>query len=285
MLNELDQKALNEFTKWKEVKQKLKTDPRYKAINSKTERERMFFEHVTEVLEERKRRYGNIHKRGFGESAAPNLTGESESEPPPTTKKDDMKVLYEIFHDHITQLNVGQPAIGSSPGSKPSNSSKKTNAWPVSSSRPSACPTPTKNTSKAPSNGFLGWNRQERAQKYKELLVEKKEINYKSKYEETKKYLETDARCLILPKYERQNLFNEYIQELEDNIKAEYRKMLKESNYISKDSSVEDPHFSELVKVLRAADLRFRKMDSFAPERDQMLKDYILSLRTPSKKH
>jgi len=102
MLNELNQSNLNEFSKWKEVKKNLKSDPRYKAVSSKKEREKLFFEHITELLEQREKRYGNKRKRGFPEKEVPKDKEVEELK----TKKDDQKLLSDLFKDHITHPGV-----------------------------------------------------------------------------------------------------------------------------------------------------------------------------------
>ncbi len=93
MLGELDQNALNENTKWTDVKGKLKDDPRYKSIGSKTEREKLFVEHIAELMAQRQ--VGNAQKRG---------------QPEPEEKKPDRKeeenTLMELLKKYVTQTNV-----------------------------------------------------------------------------------------------------------------------------------------------------------------------------------
>ncbi len=124
----------------------------------------------------------------------------------------------------------------------------------------------------------------ERAEQYMQLLKEKKEITYKSKWDESKKYVESDERCLQLAKYERQNFFNDYVKQLVENVKEQFRKMLMECAYVSKDCATEGPQFDELVKILRTADIRFKRMDAFPEERDALLRDHIAKLRAAAGK-
>lgn len=116
-------------------------------------------------------------------------------------------------------------------------------------------------------------------------MKEKKEITYKSKFDECKKLLETDERYLALPRYERQNLFNEYIKDLENTIFDQFKQMIKESQYINKDSQTEGPQFENLINVLRTADVRFRRMDAWPEERNSILREYINRIKNKSKKH
>ena len=116
------------------------------------------------------------------------------------------------------------------------------------------------------------------------MLKEKSEITYKSTFEESKRFLENDERYVLLSRYAREEQFNRYIKELQDNLKTQFKQMLKESSYITKDSQTKGSAFDDLVKVLRMADVRFRRMDSWPEERDAILKQYIERLKNVKKK-
>ena len=97
MLKELDPESITAQTTWKEMKGKLKSDPRYKAVGSSTEREKLFLEHAAELLAERSKRLGN--KRELPEH-------DEEQHAPAATKEEEENLLMEILHTHVKQTNV-----------------------------------------------------------------------------------------------------------------------------------------------------------------------------------
>ena len=102
MLNELDQKIIDETTKWETIKQILKEDPRYKAIGSKTEREKLFADYVSNILEERKAKEILSQKRDFPEGSAV-----IEEQKPHRDRKTEEAILLEVLKDHVKQTNLG----------------------------------------------------------------------------------------------------------------------------------------------------------------------------------
>ena len=115
-------------------------------------------------------------------------------------------------------------------------------------------------------------------------MKEHSEITYKSTFEEAKKNFESDERYLALSRHAREDLFDKYIKELVENVKTQFRQMLRESSYVTENSQIEGPAFDDLVKVLRMADARCRRMDSWPGERDYILKEYIRKLKSQKRK-
>ncbi len=290
MLNEIDPAKIDENTKWETIKELLKNDKRYRAVSSKSEREKLFLDFMAEKMAARQQSESSLLPAMAGKRLAPeDEKGGEPVKPQPRDRKEDEKILMEILKEHVKQTNLSwfdaEKLIEKDKRYPELELSSENKTYVYKSFikwLKSVLIFCFAGNTKKPGKKHMQ-NRRERREQYKQLLKEMKEITYKSKFEECKKLLESDERYLQLPRHERQNLFNDYIRELEDNIKSQFKQMMKESAYITKDSQTEGQAFEDLVKVLRSADVRFRRMDAWPDARDYMLKEYIMKLKGKKK--
>lgn len=266
MLKEFDNTSLSEDTQWAEVKQQFKTDPRYKAIGSKTQREKLFLEYLAEVIEKR-----NEDSMIAGKREAP----EDSKVQGARDRKEDERKFKELLSDYIKQPNLTwfdaakliekdkrYGELGSYAASMPDAYKDYMRSYKYSS-----C-----------------YHRQKLFSQYRDLLREHSEITYKSTFEESKKFLESDERYSALSRHAREDLFERYTKELVENVKTQFRQMLRESSYVTRDSQVEGQEFEDLVQVLRMADARCRRMDSWPEERNHILREHIRKLKGHKRK-
>jgi hypothetical protein len=92
MLKEIDKTSIKEDTKWEEVKKRFKNDERYRAIGSKTQREKLYLEYLAEVMSEREEELILTRKREAPE--------ESHS------TKEQERIFKELLSDYIKQPNL-----------------------------------------------------------------------------------------------------------------------------------------------------------------------------------
>lgn len=94
MLKEIDKELINEDTTWLEIKKQLKNDERYKAIGSKTQREKLFQEYQAEIINEREEQQILTRKRSAPE------------EDKAQTIQEQQRIFNELLNDYIKQPNL-----------------------------------------------------------------------------------------------------------------------------------------------------------------------------------
>jgi len=95
MLKEINKESIKENTKWEEVKKKLKNDTRYKAIGSKTQREKLYSEYLAEIIDERDDQLILKRKREAPEESYSTRDA-----------KEQERVFKELLSDYIKQPNL-----------------------------------------------------------------------------------------------------------------------------------------------------------------------------------
>jgi len=103
MLKEkLDEENIDENVKWDDkIKEKFKSDERFKNVSSKTEREKIFNEFIKEIIEEK-----NRHLKVSGENVKENEDEEQKFEKDFHDRKKDQELLMQILKDNIKQTNL-----------------------------------------------------------------------------------------------------------------------------------------------------------------------------------
>ena len=99
MLKELDKDKITENTKWEDIKPLVKKDPRYSALNSKSERERLFCDYAARIIEKRQEKLIIEQKRDNPEDDLHRVRSEDD-------RLNDAKLFQELLRDHIQQTNL-----------------------------------------------------------------------------------------------------------------------------------------------------------------------------------
>lgn len=126
--------------------------------------------------------------------------------------------------------------------------------------------------------------REKRREQFRSLLAQSQSIDIVSKWERVRDLLSSDPRFYALPvEAERERLFSEYVNQIHREAIGAFKQLLVESEretvVLTPDTPTSGPKFKE-VKNLLKLDKRYSLLSRVPKERDQLVIDFIVSLRT-----
>ncbi len=85
---------------------------------------------------------------------------------------------------------------------------------------------------------------------FKHLLAEKIGLNHEMTWHDAQHIMQTDHRFKEVNEKDREDLFNRYMEYVQEEVVHEFQRLLDESNFITKDSATEGPEFKDLITRL-----------------------------------
>lgn len=85
---------------------------------------------------------------------------------------------------------------------------------------------------------------------FKILLAEKIQLNHEMTWHDAQHIMQTDTRFKEVNEKDREELFNRYMEYVQEEVVREFQRLLDESTFITKDSPTEGPAFKDLITRL-----------------------------------
>nr|CAK32500.1 transcriptional cofactor CA150 [Schistosoma mansoni] len=286
-----EQKSINRYTHWTDVKRKLDTDPRYKAVDSSSKREDWFREFIRKLddvpvvredsytrkeREKKERQEASLRER---EKEVKEALSSSLRERDKEREQHLRNEQETNFHSMLQDM-IRDPSLSWKEAKK---LLRKDPRW------------------EAVSDVF---ERSEREEMFKEhinglskksreifyrLLNEIEGISFDLSWKEAKKIINTDPRFEKIPNdRKKESEYLLWVDMKKSQAKEAFKELLKETKIINTRTKTtleeNENHISDIMEALEK-DKRFIALDAFEDERNALIEDYIDSLdkrRTPT---
>ncbi|KAL7061486.1 hypothetical protein AAHC03_01861 [Spirometra sp. Aus1] len=279
-----EQKNLSRHSHWSDIKKKIGSDPRYRAVDSSSRREDWFKEYVRKLeestaredsearkeREKRERQEASIRKREKEvKEALSNTMIERDKERESHLRSDAEStyhsLLVDLIKDDSLSWKEGKKIL------------RKDSRWESVGEI-----LPRSEREKL----FLA-HIDNLSKKTKDILYkffnDCESITFSSKWKEVKRKLQEDSRLEKLLSNERkcENEFNCWSDEMESKAKDNFMELLKEKSFLlqkaKRQSSQEDTFLDDVLSTLKE-DKRYTALDSMHPQRLLLLEEYLVRL-------
>ncbi|XP_054708785.1 transcription elongation regulator 1-like [Uloborus diversus] len=274
-----EQKTVDKYSRWGDVKKLIMDDARYKAVESSSLREEWFKEFFSklsrdvedEVMKEREKQErveASIREREK-EVQRTLSTHLRERDKERELHKHEEAVQH--FKALLTDL-VRTPDVSWYEVKK---TLRKDHRWETVGSL-------DREERERVFDEHIGFLYRKKKEKFRELLDETPEITLTSSWKEVKKLIKDDPRCSKFSSSDRkcEKEFKEYLKDRMVAAKADFRELLKETKiitYKSKKLIEESDHLHDIEKILQN-DKRYLVLQCIENERRELLMSYIDTL-------
>lgn len=126
---------------------------------------------------------------------------------------------------------------------------------------------------------FLFNMRERNKSNYVELLEQKVGLNQDITWHDAQHLLQNDPKYKAVQENDRENLFNNYKEDMLNRIIAQFEALVSErADIINKDSPTEGEGFNEIIRVI-SNDVRAMRMATHPDKRDKIVRNKIRSLK------
>ncbi|XP_053486864.1 transcription elongation regulator 1a isoform X5 [Ictalurus furcatus] len=266
--------------RWSKVKEKMETDPRYKAVETSAAREELFKSFVEKLaknsnsekekeLEKQARIEASLRER---ERTVQRFRSEQTKE----IDREREQHKREEAVQHFKALMSDMVRSSDASWSETRRSLRKDHRWESSSLL-------EREEKERLFNEHIEALTKKKKELFRQLLDETTMITLTSTWKEVKKSIKEDPRCIKFSSSDRkkQREFEDYIKDKHISAKADFRTLLKETKFITYKSrkliQESEQHLTDITKILQN-DKRYLVLDCMPDERDKLIMAYVEEL-------
>ncbi|KAK3535785.1 hypothetical protein QTP70_021096 [Hemibagrus guttatus] len=266
--------------RWSKVKEKMETDPRYKAVETSAAREELFKSFVEKLaknsnsekekeLEKQARIEASLRER---ERTVQRFRSEQTKE----IDREREQHKREEAVQHFRALMSDMVRSSDASWSETRRSLRKDHRWETSSLL-------EREEKERLFNEHIEALTKKKKELFRQLLDETPTITLTSTWKEVKKGIKEDPRCMKFSSSDRkkQREFEDYIKDKHISAKADFRTLLKETKFITYKSrkliQESEQHLTDITKVLQN-DKRYLVLDCMPDERNKLIMAYVEEL-------
>uniref|UniRef100_A0A672KT18 Transcription elongation regulator 1 n=1 Tax=Sinocyclocheilus grahami TaxID=75366 RepID=A0A672KT18_SINGR len=264
--------------RWSKVKEKMETDPRYKAVETSAAREELFKNYVDRLakvsakekeLEKQARVEASLRERErMVQRFRSEQTKEIDREREQHKREEAIQNLKALLSDMVKTPDANW--------SETRRILRKDHRWESSSLL-------ERDEKERLFNEHVEVLAKKKKEQFRQLLDETISINLMTSWKEVKKLIKEDPRCIKFSSSDRkrQREFGDYIKDKYITAKADFRTLLKETKFITYKSrklmQESEQHLSDIEQILQK-DKRFLVLDCMSEERHKLLMAYVEEL-------
>ncbi|KAF4091294.1 hypothetical protein AMELA_G00035390 [Ameiurus melas] len=266
--------------RWSKVKEKMETDPRYKAVETSAAREELFKSFVEKLaknsnsekekeLEKQARIEASLRER---ERTVQRFRSEQTKE----IDREREQHKREEAVQHFKALMSDMVRSSDASWSETRRSLRKDHRWESSSLL-------EREEKERLFNEHIEALTKKKKELFRQLLDETTMITLTSTWKEVKKSIKEDPRCIKFSSSDRkkQREFEDYIKDKHISAKADFRTLLKETKFITYKSrkliQESEQLLTDITKILQN-DKRYLVLDCMPDERDKLIMAYVEEL-------
>ncbi|XP_046706272.1 transcription elongation regulator 1a isoform X1 [Silurus meridionalis] len=266
--------------RWSKVKEKMETDPRYKAVETSAAREELFKSFVEKLaknsnsekekeLEKQARIEASLRER---ERTVQRFRSEQTKE----IDREREQHKREEAVQHFKALMSDMVRSSDASWSETRRSLRKDHRWETSSLL-------EREEKERLFNEHIEALSKKKKELFRQLLDETSMITLSSTWKEVKKTIKEDPRCIKFSSSDRkkQREFEDYLKDKHILAKADFRTLLKETKFITYKSrklvQESEQHLTDITKVLQN-DKRYLVLDCMPDERHKLIMAYVEEL-------
>ncbi|XP_060740597.1 transcription elongation regulator 1a isoform X2 [Tachysurus vachellii] len=266
--------------RWSKVKEKMETDPRYKAVETSAAREELFKSFVEKLaknsnsekekeLEKQARIEASLRER---ERTVQRFRSEQTKE----IDREREQHKREEAVQHFKALMSDMVRSSDASWSETRRSLRKDHRWETSSLL-------EREERERLFNEHIEALAKKKKELFRQLLDETPTITLTSTWKEVKKGIKEDPRCMKFSSSDRkkQREFEDYIKDKHISAKADFRTLLKETKFITYKSrkliQESEQHLMDMTKILQN-DKRYLVLDCMSDERHKLIMAYVEEL-------
>uniref|UniRef100_A0A803VT40 Transcription elongation regulator 1 n=1 Tax=Ficedula albicollis TaxID=59894 RepID=A0A803VT40_FICAL len=268
---------LDSQSRWSKVKDKVETDPRYKAVDSSSQREDLFKQYIEKIAknldsekEKELERQGRIEaslreREREVQKARSEQTKEIDREREQHKREEAIQNFKALLSDMVRSSDVSW--------SDTRRTLRKDHRWESGSLL-------EREEKEKLFNEHIEALTKKKREHFRQLLDETSAITLTSTWKEVKKIIKEDPRCIKFSSSDRkkQREFEEYIRDKYITAKADFRTLLKETKFITYRSKKliqeSDQHLKDVEKILQN-DKRYLVLDCVPEERRKLIVSYV----------
>nr|XP_016851031.1 PREDICTED: transcription elongation regulator 1 isoform X2 [Anolis carolinensis] len=268
---------LDSQSRWSKVKDKVETDPRYKAVDSSSQREDLFKQYIEKIaknvdsekekeLERQARIEASLREREREvQKARSEQTKEIDREREQHKREEAIQNFKALLSDMVRSSDVSW--------SDTRRTLRKDHRWESGSLL-------EREEKEKLFNEHIEALTKKKEAHFRQLLDETSSITLTSTWKEVKKIIKEDPRCIKFSSSDRkkQREFEEYIRDKYITAKADFRTLLKETKFITYRSKKliqeSDQHLKDIEKILQN-DKRYLVLDCVPEERRKLIVSYV----------
>uniref|UniRef100_A0A8C2IFN6 Transcription elongation regulator 1 n=1 Tax=Cyprinus carpio TaxID=7962 RepID=A0A8C2IFN6_CYPCA len=266
--------------RWSKVKEKMETDPRYKAVETSAAREELFKNYVERLaknpdsekekeLEKQARVEASLRERErMVQRFRSEQTKEIDREREQHKREEAIQNFKALLSDMVKLPDANW--------SETRRTLRKDHRWETSSLL-------ERDEKERLFNEHIEILAKKKKEQFRQLLDETISINLMTSWKEVKKLMKEDPRCIKFSSSDRkrQREFGDYIKDKYITAKADFRTLLKETKFITYKSrklmQESEQHLSDIEKILEK-DKRYLLLDCMSEERHKLLMAYVEEL-------
>ncbi|XP_067313225.1 transcription elongation regulator 1a isoform X2 [Pseudorasbora parva] len=266
--------------RWSKVKEKMETDPRYKAVETSAAREELFKNYVERLaknpnsekekeLEKQARIEASLRERE-------RMVQRFRSEQTKEIDREREQHKREEAVQHFKALLSDMVKTPDANWSETRRTLRKDHRWESSSLL-------ERDEKERLFNEHIEALAKKKKEHFRQLLDETTSITLMTSWKEVKKLIKEDPRCIKFSSSDRkrQREFGDYIKDKYITAKADFRTLLKETKFITYKSRKlmleSEQHLSDIEKILQK-DKRYLVLDCMSEERHNLLMGYVEEL-------
>ncbi|XP_036424463.1 transcription elongation regulator 1a isoform X3 [Colossoma macropomum] len=266
--------------RWSKVKEKMETDPRYKAVETSAAREEFFKSFVEKLtknlnsdkekeLEKQARIEASLRER---ERTVQRFRSEQTKE----IDREREQHKREEAVQHFKALMSDMVRSSDATWSETRRSLRKDHRWETSSLL-------EREEKERLFNEHIEALTKKKKELFRQLLDETAIVTLTSTWKEVKKSIKDDPRCLKFSSSDRkkQREFEDYIKDKHITAKADFRTLLKETKFVTYKSrkliQESEQHLTDIEKILQN-DKRYLVLDCVPEERHKLIMAYVEEL-------
>ncbi|XP_017456449.2 transcription elongation regulator 1 isoform X5 [Rattus norvegicus] len=268
---------LDSQSRWSKVKDKVESDPRYKAVDSSSMREDLFKQYIEKIaknldsekekeLERQARIEASLREREREvQKARSEQTKEIDREREQHKREEAIQNFKALLSDMVRSSDVSW--------SDTRRTLRKDHRWESGSLL-------EREEKEKLFNEHIEALTKKKREHFRQLLDETSAITLTSTWKEVKKIIKEDPRCIKFSSSDRkkQREFEEYIRDKYITAKADFRTLLKETKFITYRSKKliqeSDQHLKDVEKILQN-DKRYLVLDCVPEERRKLIVAYV----------
>jgi len=268
---------IDRHSRWSDIKRKIDSDPRYKAVDSSSRREDWFKDYVKNLddvsddedqkhREKQERIEASLRKREEEVKKSLSSSLRDRDKEREQHKKDE---AVQLFNALLADLVRNSEASWRDTRKQ----LRKDHRWELASLL-------ERDEKEKIFEEHIEALSQKNREMFHKLLNETSGITLSSSWKEVKKLIKEDPRFTKFSSSDRrrEKEFDDYLREKYVQAKAEFRELLKETKlitYASKQKMLEsDAHWNDIIKILEN-DKRYLNLEPVAEERKKILMGYI----------
>ncbi|KAM4678181.1 transcription elongation regulator 1 isoform 1-T1 [Discoglossus pictus] len=264
-------------TRWSKIKDKIESDPRYKAVESSSTREELFKQYIEKIaknldtekekeLERQARIEASLREREREvQKARSEQTKEIDREREQHKREEAIQNFKALLSDMVRSSDVSW--------SDTRRTLRKDHRWESGSLL-------EREEKEKLFNEHIDALTKKKREHFRQLLDETYTITLTSTWKEVKKVIKEDPRCIKFSSSDRkkQREFEEYIRDKYITAKADFRTLLKETKFITYRSKKlvqeSDQYLKDVEKILQN-DKRYLVLDCVPEERRKLIVSYV----------